>query len=95
MIALKGEILFQRQGRSHRAAQHYIWCPGNLGLNDEAIQQACPEISEDFLIRQKFRQIQMMVEIDTDSSSARLPPPCEEVLPGLLIDGAREKGWIR
>ena len=64
-------------------------------FNDEAIQQACQGISEDVLIRQKFRQIQMMVAVDTDSSNARLPPPCEEVLPGLLIDGAREKGWIR
>ena len=64
-------------------------------FNDEAIQQACPGISEDVLIRQKFRQIQMMVEIDTDSSNARWPLPFEEVLPGLSIDGAREKGLIR
>ena len=64
-------------------------------FDDEGLQQACPGISEDVLIRQKFRQIQMMVAIDTDSSDARLPPPCEEVLPGLLIDGVREKVWIR
>ena len=36
----------------------------------------------------------MMVAIDTDSFKARLPPPCEEVSPGLLIDGARDSGWI-
>ena len=30
----------------------------------------------------------MMVAIDTDSSNARLSPPCEEALPGLLIGKA-------
>ena len=30
----------------------------------------------------------MMVAIDTVSFKTRLPPPCEEVSPGLLIDGA-------
>ena len=42
-------------------------------FDDEGLQQACPGISEDFLVRQKFRQIQMMVEIDTDSSNADGP----------------------
>ena len=64
-------------------------------FNDEAPQQACLGIFEDVLIRQKFRRIQVMVAIDTDSSNARLHQHFEEVLPGLLIDGAREKGWIR
>jgi len=47
------------------------------------------------LIRQKFRLIQAMAAIDTDSFNARLDPPFEEVLPGLVIDGAWENSWIR
>jgi len=35
------------------------------------MQQACLEISEDVLIRQKFRSIQAMVAIDTDDLNAR------------------------